>query len=62
MPTTFCLYSPCQTMMMLPSFQNWIPDGHLVQNISDLVDGLELTALYPCYEGQVDDMRCTSQI
>ena len=37
---------------MLPeSLQEWLPEGHLSQHVSDLVDGLDLRVFYDRYEG-----------
>ena len=37
---------------MLPgSLQDWLPEGHLSQHVSDLVDGLDLRVFYDRYEG-----------
>ena len=37
---------------MLPgSLQDWLPEGHLSQHVSDLVDGLDLGVFYDRYEG-----------
>ena len=31
--------------------REWLPEGHLAHHVSDLVDGLDLTAFYAPYEG-----------
>ena len=36
---------------MPPDVRDWLPEGHLAHHISDLVDGLDLTAFYAPYEG-----------
>ena len=41
MPTTFRPYQPDQLLMLPESLQDWLPEGHLSQHVSDLVDGLE---------------------
>ena len=36
----------------MPSdLREWLPEGHLAHHVSDLVDGLDLTAFYAPYEG-----------
>ena len=39
MPTTFRPYQPDQLLMLPESLQDWLPEGHLSQHVSDLVDG-----------------------
>ena len=51
MPTTFRPYNPYQTLLLPPALQEWIPEGHFAHHVSDLVDGLDLTAFYTRYEG-----------
>ena len=51
MSTTFRRYAPEQSLLMLPDVRDWLPEGHLAHHISDLVDGLDLTAFYAPYEG-----------
>ena len=51
MPTTFRPYHPDQTLLLPPSLREWLPEGHLADHVSDLVDGLELSAFYAPYEG-----------
>ena len=34
-----------------PDVREWLPEGHLAHHVSDLVDGLDLTAFYALYEG-----------
>ena len=39
-------------MLLLPAdLREWLPEGHLAHYVSDLVDGLDLTAFYAPYEG-----------
>ena len=39
-------------MLLMPSdLREWLPEGHLAHHVSDLVDGLDLTAFYAPYEG-----------
>ncbi len=43
---------PGVRLLMLPeSLQDWLPEGHLSQHVSDLVDGLDLGVFYDRYEG-----------
>ena len=51
MPTTFRPYQPDQGLLLPPDLRDWLPEGHLAHHVSDLVDGLDLTALYAPYEG-----------
>lgn len=51
MPTTFRPYQPDQLLMMPPALQDWLPEGHLAHHVSDLVDGMDLSAFYAPYEG-----------
>jgi len=51
MRTTFRPYDPDQMLLLPPSLRDWLPEGHLAHHVSDLVDGLDLTALYAPYEG-----------
>ncbi len=54
MATTFRPYQPYQPdqLLMLPeSLQDWLPEGHLSEHVSDLVDGLDLRVFYERYEG-----------
>ena len=34
-----------------PDLRDWLPEGHLAYHVSELVDGLDLTAFYAPYEG-----------
>ena len=51
MPTTFRPYAPDQMLLMPSDLREWLPEGHLAHHVSDLVDGLDLTAFYAPYEG-----------
>ena len=51
MSTTFRPYLPEQSLLMPPDVREWLPEGHLAHHVSDLVDGLDLTAFYAPYEG-----------
>ena len=51
MPTTFRPYAPDQGLLLQPNLRDWLPAGHLADHVSDLVEGLDLTAFYARYEG-----------
>ena len=51
MSTTFRPYVPEQSLLLPPDVREWLSEGHLAHHISDLVDGLDLTAFYAPYEG-----------
>ena len=44
-------YAPDQSLLLPPDVRAWLPEGHLAHHVSDLVDGLDLTAFYAPYEG-----------
>ena len=47
----FRAYDPDQVLLMAPSLQDWVPEGHLARFVSDLVDeALDLSAIYASYE------------
>ena len=35
-----------QPLLLPPSLQDWLPEGHLARFVSDIVDGLDLSAIY----------------
>ena len=50
---TFRPYDQGQVLLMAPSVQDWVPDGHLARFVSDLVDeALDLGAIYAAYEDE----------
>ena len=51
MSTTFRPYVPDQSLLLPPDVREWLPEGHLAHHVSDVVDGLDLTAFYALYEG-----------
>ena len=51
MSTTFRRYAPDQSLLLPPDVREWLREGHLAHHVSDLVDGLDLTAFYALYEG-----------
>jgi transposase len=38
-----------QPLLLPPSLQDWLPEGHLARFVSDIVDGLNLSAIYAAY-------------
>ncbi len=50
MGTRFRPYQPKQLLMLPPDLGEWVPEGHLAHQVSELVDGLELRAFYRPYE------------
>ena len=51
MATTFRPYEPDQMLLLAPDVRDWLTEGHFAHHVSDLVDGLDLTAFYAPYEG-----------
>ena len=51
MSTTFRPYAPDQMLLLPADVREWLPEGHMAHHVSDLVDGLDLTAFYAPYEG-----------
>ena len=51
MSTTFRPYLPDQMLLLPADLRAWLPENHLAHHISDLVDGLDLTAFYAPYAG-----------
>jgi transposase len=50
MAKTFRRYEPDQMLLMPPSLQEWVPEGHLARFVSDLVDTMDLSAIEDTYE------------
>ena len=50
MGTRFRPYQPKQLLMLPPNLREWVPEGHLAHQVSEMVDGLELGAFYRPYE------------
>jgi transposase len=42
-------YSPDQDFLLPPSLRDWLPEGHLAYFVSDVVDQLNLSAIYAYY-------------
>ncbi len=51
MATTFRPCEPDRMLLLAPDVREWLPEGHFAHHVSDLVDGLDLTAFYAPYEG-----------
>ena len=51
MPTRFRAYQPDQQLLMPVKLNDWIREGHLAHQVSDVVDDLDLSAFYARYEG-----------
>lgn len=49
MAKTFRPYEPDQIYLFPPSPRDWLPDDHLIFFLSDLVDTLDLSAIYGTY-------------
>lgn len=45
----FRAYDPHQSLLLPPSLQDWLPEGHLAYFVMDVVDTLDLSALYAPY-------------
>jgi transposase len=46
-------YHPHQLLLLPPSLQEWLPEGHLAYFISDLVDSFPLHAIEEEYEDEL---------
>ena len=51
MPTRFRAYQPDQILLLPVKLKDWVPEGHLAHQVSDVVDKLDLSAFYAPYEG-----------
>ena len=50
MSKRFREHQPEQMLMMPPSLEDWLPEGHLARFLSDVVAELDLSAVYQSYE------------
>jgi len=50
MAKTYRAYVPEQDLLLPPSLQDWLPEGHLAYFVSDLIDQLNLSAILAPYE------------
>jgi len=39
-----------QAYLLPPSLQDWLPEGHLARFVADVVEALDLSAIYAPYE------------
>lgn len=53
MAKTFRPYDPDQMLLLPPSVRDWVPDGDMAHFVSDLVDGLDLSAIEEKYEKEL---------
>ena len=51
MPTSYREYDPNQGLLLPEDMREWLPDGHLAWHVSELVEGLDLTAFHAPYSG-----------
>lgn len=47
---TYRPYEPFQELILPPNLQEWLPEGHLARFVSDVVDQLDLSAIFSVYE------------
>src|SRR5688572_21770580 len=52
MAKTYRPYVPEQDLLLPPSLQDWLPEGHLAYFVSDLIDQLDLSAITKEYEDE----------
>jgi transposase len=50
MSKTFRPYTLNQRLLLPPDLREWLPEGHLALFVSDVVDALDLSALFAVYE------------
>ena len=50
MSKTFRPYPLDQRLVLPPDLREWLPEEHLALFVSDVVDSLELSAIFPAYE------------
>ena len=48
--TRFKPYQPNQLFLLPPDMKEWLPDDHLVYFVMDVVDHLDLSAIYQRYD------------
>ncbi|GMU47723.1 MAG: hypothetical protein AMXMBFR26_25050 [Porticoccaceae bacterium] len=51
MPTSYLPYVPEQCLLLPPTLDEWLPQGHLAYFISDTVDALDVRAFHARYAG-----------
>jgi len=52
MAKTYRPYVPEQDLLLPPSLRDWLPEGHLVYFVSDLIDQLDVSAITTVYEAE----------
>ena len=52
MGKTYRPYLPEQDLLLPPSLQDWLPEGHLAYFVSDLVDAMDLREIESYYEDE----------
>ena len=52
MGKTFRPYELNQRLLLPPDMREWLPEGHLALFVSDVVDALDLSAIFAAYEGE----------
>ena len=52
MNKTFRPYDLNQRLLLPPDLREWLPEGHLALFISDVVDELDLSAIFQVYEAE----------
>jgi len=52
MPKGYRPYFPDQDLLLPPSLRDWLAEDHLVYFVSDVVDQLDLSAIYAWYGGE----------
>jgi len=50
MDKTYREYKPAQLLLLPPDLRDWLPEGHLVYVLSDIVGQLDLSAIFAAYE------------
>ena len=50
MSKAFREYQPEQRLLMPPSLEEWLPEGHLARFVSDVISELGLQEIYAAYE------------
>jgi transposase len=53
MPKGYRPYLPEQDLLLPPSLRDWLPENHLAYFVGDVVDQLDLTAIYAAYEKEL---------
>jgi len=51
MRKTFRAYDLKQALLLPPDLRDWVPEGHLVRFVLDVVEALDLSPIYRAYEG-----------